>query len=586
MASTGAAGTPAVEHGLARPPGATTIFVMLALAVALYFGRDVLMPLALAVLLAFALAPIVKHLRRIGLPRGPGVVLVVLAGVLLAGGFGVLLASQLVDLTVNLPRYQSNLEAKIHGLQEMAPEGGLFDRIGTMAAELSRQLGGASVGDGGRSRPIVVTVADDAAGLDTALAVAGPLLSPLGLAVIVIAFVIFLLLEREDLRNRLIWLLGENDLTRATETLDDGAYRIGRYLLAQAVLNFGYGCLFGIGLWIIGVPNPVLWGILTAILRFVPVLGSIVAMAFPTILGFVADPGWVMPVATILLFLTLDIVATNVVEPLLYGGSTGLSPFAVVLAMVFWATIWGVAGLLLATPLTVCLVVLGRHLPQLSFLEVLLGSTPALAPATRFYQRILAGDPLEALETAEAYLAAEGRRALFMDVVLPAMRMAEEDRRRGALAGDRRQEVWRTFGYVVDELAEDDPDHASERDGAVPVLSIGARDEFDRAAAEMLRQLLVEAGVPAVRRDGAPAQLVFVSHAGEPSGHHTGRLIRRLRHRFGPGSRIALCFWARPGEPRSSAGEIYDTGTVLVTSVDEALAAAAAAAPAPAASAA
>jgi predicted PurR-regulated permease PerM len=520
---------------LSSPSG---VLLMLAAVAALYFGRDILIPFALAVLISFAMAPVVQQLRKLGVPRMPAVLTVVACLSLAIASFIVLMASQTIDLAGNLPRYQTNLEAKIQSVKEVAPGGGLIDRLSSMVVRLTEEASTrptpAPMAEGdNQSKPVQVQVLPAALSpFELAWEVGRPLIEPFAIAGIVLVLSVFMLLEREDLRNRLIWLLGPQDLTRATAAMDDAAQRLSRFLLAQALLNFSYGAVFGIGLWIIGVPNPVLWALLAAVLRFIPLVGGLSAAIFPTILAFAIDPGWLMPIETIALFVLLDLVVVNAAEPLLYGSSTGLSPFAVLFATIFWLTLWGIPGLLLATPLTVCLAVLGRHVPQFGFLDVMLGSTPALAPEAHFYQRILAGDPLEASELAERHMLQQSRLALFETMILPAIHMAQADRRRGALDGARRDSVWTGILTAVTDLDDD----AVETGPAV--LCLGARDELDHAAAHMAGQLLAESGTACLYAEQAGVQLteagaavVLVTYSGPVTAHQLGRLLRRMRRR-------------------------------------------------------
>jgi len=537
------------------------ILLMSAATAALYFGRDILIPFALAMLISFAMAPVVLQLRKLGLPRIVAVLVVIIALSVAAAVFIILVASQTIDLASNLPRYQSNLETKIQSIKEAAPGGGLIDRLTTMVARLSQEATEratlAPMGtEDGHGKPVPVQLVPPAlTPVQLAWEVGAPLIEPFAIIGVVLVFSVFMMLEREDLRNRLIWLLGSQDLTRATAAMDDAAQRLSRFLLAQAVLNFGYGTAFGIGLWAIGVPNPVLWGLLSGVLRFIPLVGTISAAMLPTILAFAVDPGWLMPIETIALFVVLDIVTVNVGEPLLYGGSTGLSPFAVLFATIFWLTLWGIPGLLLAVPLTVCLAVLGRHMPQFGFLDVLLGSTPALTPDAHFYQRILAGDPLEASELAERGLQGRSRQALFESMILPAIRMAQADRQRGALDGPQRAAVWGGILAAVADLDEDG------HDAAPAVLCLGARDELDQAAALMIGQVLAEKGIACRygERGGAVPEVagspvVMVAHAGTVTEHQLGRLIRRLRRRIGPDAMLVVGLLG----PRELSGEMPD----------------------------
>jgi predicted PurR-regulated permease PerM len=267
--------------------------------------------------------------------------------------------------------------------------------------------------------------------------IVGPLIQPLATTGIVVVLVVFMLLKREDLRDRFIRLVGSRDLHRTTEALGDAAERVGRYLLMQLVVNVAYGVPVGIGLWLIGVPNPLLWGMLSIVLRFVPFLGPIIAAAFPLALSIAVDPGWSMLLWTTALFIVLELISGNVLEPWLYGASTGLSSIAILAAAIFWTWPWGPVGLLLSTPLTVCLVVLGRYVPQFEFLNVLLGSEPVLEPAESLYQRLLAGDPDEATERAEEYLMSHSIFDYYENVAIPALSMFEQDRARGVLTDER-----------------------------------------------------------------------------------------------------------------------------------------------------
>ena len=374
---------------------------------ALYLGRDVLIPLALAILLSFALGPLVTWLYRRGLPRVPAVLTVMLLVTLLIGGFAALVASQLTHLGQQLPTYEANLRAKAREVAAAAPGGGVIDRTADLLRDFSREIDkiterppGKAPGAGSAdqaadqpAKPIPVEIHEPPPPpLEALSTFVGPLMQPIATAGIVLVFIVFVLLQREDLRDRMIRLFGMSDVHRATAAISDAARRIGRYLLMQLVVNLLYGLPVGVGLFLIGVPNALLWGMLATVLRFIPYLGPILAAILPIALSFAVDTGWTTPILTVALFIGLELFTNNVLEPWLYGSSTGLSPLAIIVAAVFWTTLWGPVGLLLATPLTVCLVVLGRHVPQLQFFEVLLGDQPVLAPEVKFYQRLLAGD--------------------------------------------------------------------------------------------------------------------------------------------------------------------------------------------------
>jgi predicted PurR-regulated permease PerM len=572
--------------------------------VALYFGQAILVPLALAALLSFALAPLVARLRRWGLPRVPAVLATVLLAFAGIGGFGLLVGGQLAQLADNLPAYQQNIRAKLRSLQAATPSGGLLEQASDMLHELGQELqqaqeqqptgrGGAPSGGAGKvtieratDEPITVRVEAPAlTPLEVIKTVAVPLLAPVGTAGIVVVFVVFMLLEREDLRDRLIRLVGGGNLHQTTEALNEAGRRVSRFLLMQLVVNATYGVPIGIGLWLIGIPNALLWGVLATVLRFVPYVGPFIAALFPIAIAVAVAPGWGLVFWTIALFLALELVSNNVVEPWLYGASTGVSTVAILVAAIFWTTLWGPVGLLLSTPLTVCLAVLGRYVPPLGFLDVLLGSEPVLTPPERFYQRMLAGDPEEGEEIAEAFLEGRPLAAFYDEVALPALRLAEADRRRKVLVGERRALVTESLVKVVAELADhEDPDDGDgvEGDGrevpplawtGKPVLCVAGRTGLDRAAAAMLAQLLERRGLGArvlpsdaigperiADVDLGGVELVCLSYLGPTAVAHARQACRRLRRRALPGARILVGLWdgqldqAKDSDPAGSMG--------------------------------
>jgi predicted PurR-regulated permease PerM len=565
----------------------TTTLVKLAMIVivvaALYFGSDIFVPLALAILLAFALAPAVQKLRRLSVPNLPAVLTVVTVAFLAILAFGWVLTLQAVDLAQQLPSYRTNIEAKIDSLLESPPGGRLYERAADMVRDLGRKIEGedkeaapvpgTSSAPAEEEKPVVVEMREPPlTSFQIIRTVIGPLVSPLATAGIVIVFVIFMLLEREDLRDRFIRLAGWRDLPRTTQAINDAGRRVGRYLLMQLVVNTTYAIPIGIGLWLIGLPNPILWGMLCGLLRFVPYIGPIVAAFFPLALALAVDPGW----STFLLagawFVLVELVSNNIVEPLLYGASTGLSPIAIIAAAVFWTWLWGPIGLLLSTPLTVCLVVLGRHVPQLAFLDVLLGSEPVLEPAELLYQRLLVGDPIEATERAEEYLTTSPLIKYYDEVAMPALTLAEQDRATGRLSDDQLVRVGESALTLVDNLSEweepDEPPARKEGDeeaivetvelprlDGTGVLCIGARGALDDAAAGILADSLARGGadVRLLRHDSLRGALLGEADLGSPevvplsymntdSLAHARLLVRRLRRRL-PEAKVVLCFW-------------------------------------------
>ena len=571
---------PVMTVGTAAPPVSSTAMVGTIVVVvgALYVGSDILIPLALAILLSFMLRPVVIRLQRFGLGRIPAVLAVVLLLFVALLGLGAIVANQVVNLADNLPRYEWNLRTKIRDLRTAIPSGGVVERTSDMLRDLGEELGKATTPTEGETKsegaaaapePVLVRIQQpEASPLQTLREVGGPLVAPIATAGLVVVFVIFMLLQREDLRDRILRLVGASDVARATEAMDDAAKRISRYLLMQLIINVLYGIPVGIGLYFLGVPNPILWGLFATVLRFIPYLGPVIAALFPIALSFAVAPGWTLPLLTIALFATLELFSNNVLEPWLYGSSTGLSPVAVLVAAVFWTTLWGPVGLLLSTPLTVCLVVLGRHVPRLGFFHVLLGEEPALAPELKFYQRLLARDPDEATELAEEYLEDESLDKLYDAVIMPALGLAEQDRLRGSLDRATVQGIAEDMIGVIEELAEDEervPDEVAARDAGA-ILCIGPRNGLDEAAAAMLARLLRQGGLGAatLSRDAVTGRnlarlerqgvaLICLSYVNPAATQHAHRLTRRLRQHFGPEVRIMVGLWA--ARPAAEARE-------------------------------
>ena len=429
------------------------------------------------------------------------------------------------------------------------------------------------------AKPIPVEVVEPALRPFQVLQVViGPLLQPLATGGIIIVVVIFMLVSREDLRDRFIRLVGSDDLHRTTAALQDAGRRVGQYLLMQLVVNVAYAVPIGIGLWLIGVPNAPLWGLLALVLRFVPYIGPIIASVFPLALALAADPGWSMLAWTVALFVVIELISNNLIEPWLYGSRTGLSPLAVIVSAVFWTWLWGPLGLLLSTPLTVCLVVLGRHVPQFEFLDVLFGNEPVLEPHQQLYQRLLSGDPLEATDRAEEFLEEHQLVTFYDQVALPALLLGEADRSRGVLGEERRQRLADSARAVVENLAdiaeeerseeeeEDDGDHAETEDddevdlpdgSGKTVLCVGGRGELDDAAASMLAQVLEVQGTavrnlahdalePANLRklDLAGVDTVVIGFLNASSEPHARYMVRRLK-RLRTSVRVGIVYWGR-----------------------------------------
>jgi predicted PurR-regulated permease PerM len=493
--------------------GAVALAILAGIIVtALYLGREIFVPVALAILLSFVLASPVGALQRMRVPRGIAVVGVVLFAFAIIFALGSLIATQLNRLAGDLPRYQTTIQSKIHSVRGISGGSSTLERAAGMLQDLGKELdkpNGAlpeqpatpSLANPLRKRavtPVPVEVLQpDPGALESLRSLIAPLVSPLATTAIIVIFVIFILIQREDLRNRLIRLAGSHDLQRTTAALDDAAGRLSRLFLNQLLINTGFGVLIGIGLWLIGIPSAVLWGILAAVLRFVPYIGSVIAAAFPLALAVAVDPGWSMLAWTAVLFFVIEPVVGQVVEPTVYGRSTGLSPVAVVVSATFWTALWGPIGLVLATPLTVCLVVLGRHVERLAFLDVMFGDRPALSPPEIFYQRMLAGDPTEAAEKAEEFLKERSLSSYYDDVAVKGLQLAQADLDRDALDPSRLIRIRDTVVEFVNDLS-DQSDH--EPTGARLTADAEAAAAVEAAAAEP-----VYADLPVMQREELPA---------------------------------------------------------------------------------
>jgi len=558
------------------PEGGANLAVAALLVVAvLYFARDLLVPLALSVLLSFVLAPIVRAMRRFGTPRVLAVLAAVLAAVAVIVMLGLVMARQLSELAADIPFYQFELNRKLASINA---SGGLVERAQEMLRGLA-QGGDVAAPEpppnvaGDPVRPLPVQVhAPPPRTFEVLRTVVEPLLYPLATFGIVIVLVIFVLLYREDLRDRVIRLVGAQDLQRTMAAMDDAAYRLSRFFLAQTAMNSAYGMVITIALFIIGVPQPVLWGIVAGLMRFVPFVGTIIAVAFPLLLALAVEPGWTMPLMVLILFAIGEGLMGQVFEPLVFGRSTGLSPVAVIAAATFWTWLWGAVGLVLAVPLTVCLVVLGRHVERFEFLEVALGDRPPLEPPETFYQRALGGDADALAEQADTTLR-EARLSHYYDTVaLPGLALAQADALRGRFGEAQLAGMQGRIAALVEDLEEDveddeapPPPLTEEKPAPTPlpapppalrapgtILCVAGRGIFDLAAAEMLAQVLRKRGMgataipaEALRQDASPgleavrqAWLCTVEGAGSTAAARS--LLRRLKRRLPEASHAAL----------------------------------------------
>ncbi|RZL28703.1 MAG: AI-2E family transporter, partial [Sphingomonas sp.] len=545
---------------------------------ALYFGQEVLIPITLAVMLSFVLSPVVNMLQKLRLWRAPAVILTVLAALGLLGLIGTLIGSQAASLSANAPQYAQTIEAKVKGVQGFA-----LSRM----ASITKQLGGnksvapavASAGPspnldaarpatGGPRKPVPVEVVQESTSPFTiAKTVLAPILGPLETTVIVLIVAIFVLMQKEDLRDRFIRVFGSSDLHRTTRAMDDAGQRLSKYFLSQLAVNTCFGVVIGLGLWAIGVPSSAMWGLMAGLLRFVPYIGSFLAAVAPAALAAAVDPGWTMTIEVIALFVIVEPITGYVVEPLLYGHSTGLSPVSVIVSAIFWTWLWGPIGLIMSTPLTLCLVVMGRHVKSLEFFDVLLGDRPALTPVESFYQRILANNPDEALAQAETLLGDRSLTEYYDGVVLEGLKLAVEDEARGTIDKAGAAKMTRSMLDVIEDLA---PRAKAETPvaGPVEVACVAGHGPFDDAVSAMLVQLLGQRGSMAkiipngdVSRDRiatldltgiAVIAVSYLEVTGSPA--QLRYLVRRLRERA-PAARIVVGLWPQ-GEAALSDAEI------------------------------
>jgi predicted PurR-regulated permease PerM len=568
-----------------RPPhGASSIrtaAILVGSIAVLYLARQILIPLAFAITLTLILSPAVDWLRKVHLGRVPSALLVMVVSIAAAGGISWVIFNQLIEVVNELPRYQQNIHDKIVAMR--TPGKGALGRAAASVKEIGQELSSPPAALGGRrntqnpsNHPLPVQIIEDSpTELQYLRDLTKPFLAPLGMLGIVLIFTVFLLIEQDDLRNRLFRLAGLDRLNVMTQAVDDATRRVSRYLTLQLLVNASFGSLCGIGLYLIGVPYAALWGAVAGILRIVPYAGSLVAALLPLLLSLAVFDHWMPPLLVCLLFATLELVTGNLVEPWLYGTHTGISALALLLTTVFWTVLWGPAGLILATPLTVCVVVLGRHVPHLSFLHILLGDQPALAAEAHLYQRLLAMDDHQARAVADDYLNDHSLVELYDSVIIPALTMAEQDRHKGALDTTREEFLFLSIKEMLAEFSEKtarpDPGQADSESGELSdarpraalntrVFCLPASDEADEIAAAMLAQLLELRGCTALAfpLDASlehlmllvePSQTdVFFISALPPFAFGRARtLSRQLQLRF-PRTRTVIGVWGFAGD--------------------------------------
>jgi predicted PurR-regulated permease PerM len=597
-------------------PGATAklrgdsgAIVLLGTIAALYFAREILIPFAFALTLTFLLTPAVAFLQRLRTGRILAVLVTVLVSVAVAGGISWVIATQLVDVANQIPLYSQNIHARIEAFH--LPATGQLGRAAKSVEGVVQEITGAqetavpgtqpaSLAQGRKpnkpnSAPVVVSptqvqvVQPSPGGWVEIRDLGGPILAPLGRAGMVLIFTIFMLLKREDLRNRLLRLAGISRLNRMTQALDDASGRISRYLLMQFLVNAGFGTVFGLGLYFIGVPNPALWGVVAGILRIVPYVGTLVAATLPIALSLAAFDGWLRPLLVFFLVAGVELIVANFIEPWLYGAHVGISSLALLVSSVFWAVLWGPAGLILSTPLTVCVVVLGRYVQQLSFLHILLGDESVLAAEAQIYQRLLAMDQLEAQTILARILPGKPLVELYDAVLIPALSMAEQDRHKGAIDAAREEFLFLSINEMVVELSEySKPDGESPAEAAQNpdhrILCLPAYDRADEITAAMLAQILEQKGFatlsfplgPSLHEcltsiESSPGDIVCISALPPYAFAPARAMCKQARERF-PKLKVVVCVWGFGGDTQKAMARFDRTQPDrLSTSIAEAV---------------
>jgi predicted PurR-regulated permease PerM len=575
----------------------------------LYFAKVVLVPFALAILFTFILTPPVRWLEHIRLPRLLAVLLVVLLGMGAIGSVGWVVTNQLVDATKQWPQYRTNIKNKIESIRKSKPQS--LSNAAQAVQEISTDLNATTPsaptpapvrGTGTQpgktlgavaatpTKPVPVEIVTPATGFIDSLP---SILGPIGTAGIVLIFTIFMLLQREDLRNRFIRLAGDGRLSVMTHAMDEAGDRVSHYLFLQSMVNASYGLIIGFSLYMMHLPNAVLFGVIAGILRFLPYIGPPIGALLPVMLSLAVFEDWTRPLMVLGIFVVIEIVVANFIEPMLYGTRTGISSLAILVAAVFWTFIWGPIGLVLSTPLTVCLVVLGRHVPNMGFLNVLLGDEPVLSPEVHYYQRLLATDHEEAREVLKGHLKEKSLAELYDTVLIPALTMAEQDRHRNDLDEETATFIYQSTREFVEDLSEN-----AEKDLIVTtnsaakgssvkgtrVICVPASGEADEIVGVMLAQLLGIAGhqVHCVPIGTVEQMLAEVAHA--PSGiicisaipplalTHARLIYERLRAQF-PSQPIIVGLWNYSGDVARSASRIDtpDRVRVLTTLVEAVL---------------
>jgi predicted PurR-regulated permease PerM len=561
----------------------------------LFFARELLIPLAFALTLTFLLAPAVSRLERYRVPRVIAVALVVIVVFAGVGAVGFVVSRQLLNVAQTLPDYRTNIQkrmASLHSPTERSLEKAL-DAVNAIGGDLATSAASSVNPAKPEPPPQRVRVVDPAqnqiqATADLLLTV----LRPVGVILVVVVFTIYLLIKREELRNRLLILAGMGHINLMTQAIQDAATRISQYLLLQFAVNATYGVLFGCGLYVIGVPNATLWGVISGILRIVPYVGTATSLVLPLVVSIAVSNTWVSPVLVIVLFLTLELSIANFIEPWLYGTHTGISSLALLATAIFWAILWGWPGLVLSTPLTVCMVVLGRYVPQMSFLHTLLGTEAELSAEAHFYERLLAMDQNGAHTITDRFLTDKSLVALYDSVFIPALSLAEQDRHKGALDEAHSNFLFLSIGELLAELTDyqqKDPEPPAPNSlrhtpNEFAIICVSASDQADELAALMLAQVMERAGHPTLLLNAStvsseileglsdsPDTVLFISALPPFAFSQARALCYRFRAHLHH-NRIVIGFWNTSDDPEQTI-ERFGSGrpNVVVSTLAQAL---------------
>jgi predicted PurR-regulated permease PerM len=554
----------------------------------LYWAQKILIPLALAILLAFVLNPVVAFLQRRGLWRVPSVILVVCLAFLVLGGIGMMLMLQAKQLAADLPKYKDNLVMKMAGLRSVG-KGPWLRGLQEMEKEITEgNSKDKQPSEGSGGEPTAPRI--EPAGSLSFERFAAPTLEIVATSILVVVLLIFMLIQREQLRNRMVQLIGHGRLIHTTRAFEEAARRLSRFLLMQFVVNAGFGVVLGVALFLIGVPYPLLWGTLAATLRFVPYVGTMLTMALVLLFSLAITPTWTVPLLVLVLLVVMELSTANIVEPLLFRHSTGVSPIALLVGAAFWTWLWGPIGLVLSTPLTACLVVLGRYAPRLEFLGVLLGDKSVIEPEITYYQRLLARDQDEATDVVNEYLRTHPPETVYDKVLVPALVLAKRDRNSGDLSAEDERFIYQVTEEILVDFAftprkpaglaeatlEATPKLAGPK---VLILACPACDEADELTLKMLRRLLDPAGSEVevlsgqdargtgrFARQGDSPAVVCVA-ALPPGGLAQARyLCKRLRASF-PAVKIVVVRWGLLENAERRQQELLSAGADFVAAI-------------------